>query len=132
MRPASLTTRMLRSLTALVTVWCLGCSAFDPLLQAMVGAPGARLMNCASESAVATAAPSAGASARTSVVIAPATEGGTDAGVSCGCDSCHAPAPSSLALTLPPAAVPQRASTDPTAPASVERSPLVPPPQAAA
>jgi len=50
-RPSRLT-RTLRSLTALVTVWCLGCGAFDPLIASLFPGADGPMMVCASEAPV--------------------------------------------------------------------------------
>jgi hypothetical protein len=87
------------------------------------------MMVCASE------APAAGASlqdseGRSISVSAIADQG--DRGASCDCGSCHAPAPSALASAQPPSPVPQQPASEPSLPPSVERAPLVPPPQLSA
>ncbi len=124
-RPSRLT-RSLRSLTALVTVWCLGCSAFDPLIANLFPDSAGAMMVCASE------APSGGTSLqdsdrRATSVSAIADEG--DRGASCDCGSCYAPAPTALLSARPPSPVPQQSAAELGLPPSVERAPLVPPPQ---
>ncbi len=123
MRPPSSLIRTLRALTALVTVWCLGCAALDPLISELAAQPGSALMDCASEGAVAAInvdeEPSVSA-------YAPDEK---QSGAICDCQSCLAPAPTVVAAA--PAAPP--APDDPArsfaAPTSIERAPLVPPPQ---
>lgn len=126
MRRPSRSTRLLRSLTALVTVWCLGCSAFDPFITSLIPG-GSRMMVCASE----------GPETVQSVmqdhasISAPADRDAGD-GATCGCGSCNAPAPTGFVVAAPPRPVPYQAIADPLTPPSVARTPLVPPPQRAA
>src|SRR5947208_8516990 len=47
-RHVSTTTRVLRALIGLVTVWCLGCSAFDPMLGLLLPSANAAGMDCGS------------------------------------------------------------------------------------
>jgi hypothetical protein len=127
MRRPSLVTRVLRSLTALVTVWCLGCSAFDPLIASLFPGDGP-MMVCASEGPRSV---QPGATNESSV-SAPAPDRGASDGTSCGCASCTAPAPTGFAVAAPAQALPQQPATDAISPSSVARTPLVPPPQHAA
>ena len=127
MRRTSGLTRLLRSLTALVTVWCLGCSAFDPLIASL--APGDHpTMVCASEasSTVQSMAQEGGS------INAPAANQGANDGAACGCGFCGAPAPTDLVSATPAPAVPQQPGSDATMPPSVARTPLFPPPQSVA
>ena len=123
---------MLYGLTALVTVWCLGCAAFDPLLDALLGSRPGMGMRCASDggSDVPTAATLNMAREDSLQVRADPSEGSeqTD-GVVCGCQSCYAPAPALLPVALDPLPPPAALVFEPSAPASIEREPLVPPPQ---
>src|SRR5438046_3153073 len=43
--PATLP-RAARALVGLVTIWCLGCSGYDPLLRSLVGANAGAMMAC--------------------------------------------------------------------------------------
>lgn len=127
MRRPARWTRALRSLTAIVTVWCLGCGALDPLISRLAAQPGSALMDCASEGgAVAASSLDEEPSVREPVVDE------KQDGAPCGCQSCLAPAPTVLAAA--PSAPP--ALEDPAgsfaAPTSIVRAPLVPPPQAVA
>jgi len=124
-RPSPLT-RVLRSLTALVAVWCLGCNAFDPLIAGLFPGAARGMMVCASE-APATGVALQDTEGRLTSVRAFADH--SDRGASCDCGSCYAPAPSPLAFALPPSPVPQRPAPEPTVPPSVARAPLVPAPQ---
>ena len=130
-RQPSLVTRLFRALTALVTVWCLGCSGFEPLVSGLLGA-NVGGMTCGGESSAPRSLPSAGgAGVATQASIGGPADAHGDRGYDCGCQSCHA-AEAQLA------AMPQRAGVAvPPAPAaverhlSIEREPLVPPPQLA-
>jgi hypothetical protein len=125
MRRTSRLTRLLRSLTALVTVWCLGCSAFDPLIAGLF--PGDHpTMVCASEgpSTINAAAQEGGS------ISAPAT--GQSDGAGCGCGFCTAPAPTDVASGTRARELPQQPGANAIVPPSVARTPLLPPPQSAA
>lgn len=126
MRRRSPVTRALFSLTALVTVWCLGCSAFDPLIARLISSDGP-MMQCASEGPASVQA----AGSDNPSVSAPADRDASD-GATCGCASCTAPAPTDVAVAGPAQALPQQPTTDAGSPTSVVRTPLVPPPQRAA
>ena len=132
-RPPSIPLRVLRGFVVLVTVWCTGCSGFEPLLDAALG--GSQVgMVCASEesgtdgraqrpaSAAAANAPSAAA-----VSAAPAST--SERGFNCSCSSCHSVTIASWSFTplaaplLPPAFAAELPLV------SVGRSPLLPPPE---
>jgi hypothetical protein len=132
MRHPTRINRLLRSLTALVTVWCLGCNAFDPLISSLVPGSAGGMMMCAGESSVPAASASALADDGVSSVSALASDRDAHDGVACDCQSCHAPAPTALALVPPPMSLPQEPSADPAAPPGAEPPPLVPPPQRSA
>lgn len=133
-RPSSPLTRILRGLTALATVWCLGCSAFEPILAALHGGSAGSWMDCASDGS-----PERAASARQ------AGEGGYTLAVSnsavdadpstqdfaCQCQGCHAPSPTATEVAADRPAMPTVPSNSPATLLSVVREPLVPPPQRA-
>ena len=129
MSSASSLTRSLRALTALLAVWCLGCSAYDQLLAGVLPGSDGRVMVCAAEqeaSAVLTTVAEDGASA----MVAPSSD--RDDGASCGCETCIAPAPTSLVIAPLPVPLPSQPHADLATPHSVVRTPLVPPPQRSA
>jgi hypothetical protein len=132
MRRPSYLTRVLRTLTALSTVWCLGCNAFDPLIAGLFSEPGARMMVCASEESVPTAVGQMAPLNQAPSVSVPAADPQGSEGATCGCSSCHAPVPTSFAVAAPLPPLPRQSPTDIIAPPSVERAPLVPPPQRSA
>lgn len=128
MRYPSRVTRTLRSITGLLMVWCLGCSAYDPLIAALVPALDGRVMVCAAdESAEMASVVMAADGAERAIGATADRQGESDA--TCGCDSCHAPAVALHAVAMPPAALPHQPSSEPGIPPSVDRTPLVPPPQ---
>lgn len=86
------------------------------------------MMDCASEAATQTAAVEAATDHRVFSFDAPADRDQSD-GATCDCGSCHAPAPSALAVTPSPLSLPHQPSADVGTPPSIERAPLVPPPQ---
>jgi hypothetical protein len=126
MRPPTRTSLCaLRALVGLVTVWCLGCSAFEPLLSQLFGRPDAVGMECGPG---ASQAPADGVGQP--AVGAPERPEGA-AAFSCGCQSCQVPSPTLAMLAPHEVPTPFVEPVQLTAPQSVEREPLVPPPQRA-
>jgi hypothetical protein len=140
----SLSTRLVRSLTALVTVWCLGCSSYEPLLSGLGFGTAGMGMECGSEGAMDDGAMAVRSSAaeRTAVadpgvssgsgersVTAAASESAR--GYDCGCQSCHAASPTEFTFIGSPASTPDVPLSTPVALSSVAQQPLVPPPQSA-
>jgi len=117
----------IRLITAVITVWCLGCSALDPLIASLFARPGSVFMTCGSEDA--SFAETNETEPRT--VRDAATDEGTN-GMTCGCQTCYAPAPAALATAPALPAAPDDPVSRYSAPLSVERAPLVPPPQVVA
>ncbi|HEU4996650.1 MAG TPA: hypothetical protein VFT29_17660 [Gemmatimonadaceae bacterium] len=130
MRYPSRATRTLRSITGLLMVWCLGCSAYDPLIAALVPALDGRVMVCAADESAEMAGVVMAADGIERAIGATADRQG-ESDATCGCDSCHAPAVALNAVILRPAALPHQPSSEPGIPPSVDRTPLVPPPQRA-
>jgi len=128
MRPISRATRLLRGFTALITVWCVGCSGFEPLLDAAFGAR-ASVMTCGSDAASmgATMAPSSTDDSRGHAIISAAAD--AHRGFDCGCGSCHSVAPTVWAFPSVPSIAPAMALGHIGALVSVARAPLLPPPQ---
>jgi len=129
MRQPSRFTRTLRSLTAFLAVWCLGCSAYDPLIDALLPGSDARAMVCAADESVDAAVDASSGSGDERAVGGLTSERDGQGGATCGCDSCYAPAAPSVAVALPPGSLPQQPSAGPRIPPSADRTPLVPPPQ---
>ena len=125
--------RATRLFTALVTVWCLGCGAFEPLLANFRRAETGG-MNCAADQmrgpsseegeSGASAAGAAGYGGAIEAVVQP------EPGYACSCVSCASVSPTAAASPLegspPLKAIPQTLAFA----ESVDREPLVPPPQA--
>lgn len=133
-RRPSIALRALRGLVVLVTVWCTGCSGYQPLLDAALGRNGVG-MDCASEDGAPSAqtrAPEPGVVAEqphTAAAISALPMSPSEKGFSCGCSSCHAVTLASWSYT--PLAAPAISLADaPELPlVSVGRVPLLPPPE---
>src|SRR5438105_4101874 len=106
--------RVTHVLTALLTVFCLGCESFDSLLDALVHRAGSAQVSCMTMSADDSGTPDASAV--------------TAVSASCGCDHCAAvqvapPPPPIVPLPTPTEVVAVLGSA-----LTVARPPLVPPP----
>jgi hypothetical protein len=113
--------------TALVTTWCLGCSAFGPLIDALAGGAKGGGMVCGSEG------PPVASSGDGHSAVQEAPNGTTAApGDDCSCLGCYAATPVLQLMTVRLVSPPAVAARDLDAFLSVDRSPLVPPPQAQA
>ena len=128
------TLRAARALTAVVTVWCLGCSGFEPLLDALLGEEAGSTMACAPSSdptdGTTSGAVSDLSTAEDAVVAAPAA---AHRGFECGCgQSCQSTTLPGTYVAPPLAGVPHIAAADVTPPPSVVRTPLLPPPERSA
>jgi len=126
--------RVLMVLTSLVTVWCLECSAFEPLLAALLGARSG-VMACGSMQAdgapggAAGVAEAGSAGATTAHVSEP---GHQREAFDCGCGgSCHAPNATASAVASVRVLPPTIAAIDAIQPVSADRAPLLPPPERA-
>jgi len=88
-------------------------------------------MVCASEGdATTSAVASAAAMPNVSLVLTGSSKGDeAPRGVTCGCQQCLAPPAAALVTTAIPAAPAGLLIAEPSAPASVDAAPLVPPPQ---
>lgn len=115
--------RSARAVTALLTVWCLGCTAFDPLIDSLFG------RNVSAESCISDM-PGDRSPGGSGVMTVTACQGNEDEGLCCGsCGSCHSTSPQLVAI--------EEVQTDPhhamslTARplASVTRAPVAPPPE---
>ena len=122
--------RAARALVGLVTIWCLGCSGYEPLIDSLLGAGAGSMMECGS------------AAMADATDASPSVAGGTDHGQSgvstptdtqafdCGCgNSCHAPSPAQSTIAALNPAIPVIEQAEPVEPASVSRVPLLPPPE---
>lgn len=128
-RRPSLLLRLTRAFVGFVTVWCLGCFAYEPIVDSLRGSGVVSTMDCGARQALESgqvASVSVGAAIAATSVSATPCESGFD----CGCGGiCHAVSLSYQALTVAQMTVPVEAHDLPTEPASVTRSPLLPPPQ---
>lgn len=120
-------------LTSLVTVWCLNCSAFEPLLDELLGARSG-FMSCASmQAADGSSTSGIAAAAGDDAAIPHVSEPGHQrAGFDCGCGgSCHAPDASASRITSVRVLPPAIATIEAIQPVSADRVPLLPPPERA-
>lgn len=109
--------------TALSAVWCLGCCAFDPIVDAMFGA-NAAVVSC--ESAMRQSGADGTGSHSAALAL---DESGTRDGVVCGCTSCVSVTPSPLARIAQRLPTPAAEPLVLVAPLSVARTPIAPPPE---
>lgn len=112
----------------MMSVWCLGCSAFDPIIEHVLGSGAS--MRCAGETAAEEPMTGTSSGDRTPALVdAGENDQDSEPAVSCGCESCVAPAAAanaqSFVVTLPHAPL----RFDLATPLSVAPQPLVPPPQ---
>lgn len=115
--------RAMRAAAGLVAIWCLGCTAFEPLLDQLIGSRGSAA-SCASMDDMASHDLSAPSSIREA--IAP-----TDQGVmGCGCDHCVAVQTAPTEVAIVPQPLPTEVASLVGAPLTIDREPLVPPPLA--
>lgn len=129
---SSVALRVVRSITALITMWCLGCSSYEPMLSTLFASAGSAGMSCDGNGGmedVTSAAPSAPSDSPKETAISAAANGSQHS-ISCSCQSCHAASPTALGVaTAPPSPARPPLSTLVNF-LSVEREPLVPPPDA--
>lgn len=129
-RRPSLLLRSSRALVGLVTLWCLGCSSYKPLLGSLLGAGSSAMMICDSDMVTGSTTPAASAVAdqgHANRVIAAPTDGRS---FDCGCGgSCHAPSPNLATIVAPTAPIRAIQQLQPSEPASISCAPLLPPPQ---
>jgi hypothetical protein len=118
---------------ALVTVWCLGCSAYEPLLAGLLGPSAGRGMACDSESEMSGSATVTAAASHQAgnARVASAAAATPDRGFACSGQSCHSATPVVLAVVPQAALTPYLPESTPAEPLSIARAPLVPPPQTA-
>ena len=120
-----------RALVGLITVWCLGCSGYEPLLGSLLGADATSGMVCASDMTMngASAEPSTDA-AKTGAGDRAQVAAASDHRVfDCGCGSCHAASPAQWNVAVMGPALPLIVPALPTQPLDVPRVPLLPPPE---
>jgi hypothetical protein len=129
----SLLARLTRVGIALVTVWCLGCGAFDPLVGILTQTASTG-MNCGSDQAGGSAPSGSGSimdvrGGASHSQIAAAVEHHDGSGASCSCGSCSSVSPVTISLALNASPAPDAILTTVALFESIKREPLVPPPQ---
>ncbi|MDQ6610895.1 MAG: hypothetical protein M3Y64_00560 [Gemmatimonadota bacterium] len=131
-RQPSLLLRATRALVGLVTVWCLGCVGYEPIVDSLRGASASTIMDCASMSA----GEMVGGSQPTQTMqealsLQPTiSEAPVNGAFDCGCGGfCHAVSITYNAVAVSPLNVLKQLQQQPAEPASVSRAPLLPPPQ---
>ena len=129
-RRSSPVVRAAHALVAVVTIWCLGCSGYEPLLGSLLGTTDAMMM-CDSapsmrEDMGAGSMSGIGAADHGATVSASAS---AERGFDCGCGSCHAASASTATAMASHRPIPALPHAEPTAPSSISRAPLLPPPE---
>lgn len=127
-RLSSTSRRIGRTVIAMTSVWCLGCSAFDPIVDHLLGSGAS--MRCEGESAADESSTGMSSGAKTTASVdAGQDDRDPQTAVTCGCESCVAPAAAvsapTFVVTLPHAPL----RFDLATPLSEAPQPLVPPPQ---
>ena len=113
-----------RALTAFLTVWCLGCAAFDPVIDSLLGQK-TTTASCLSE--MVESGQTAGSDGLT---ISPSVNGAdSELCCGCGCGSCHSVSPQATDVAAVVAATPRAISLVERRLASVTRAPVAPPPE---
>jgi len=128
----SIALRLVRSMTALITVWCLGCSSYEPMLGALLGSVDSAGMSCDGKGGMEdqTSSVPESSSDSPSTASVSASTNGSQHSFSCGCQSCQAASPSTLGVASTPFTPPRPPHSLFVNFLSVEREPLVPPPDA--
>ena len=132
LRRTSLSFRVTRALIAPLTVWCLGCSGFDPIVDALAGGAAGSGMKCeAVERADVTSLPTFGTDTATAAESSEeSVRAADDAGFDCGCgQACHGASPVEIHAAPDVRAALRVASVDSEEPPAVVHAPLLPPPQ---
>jgi hypothetical protein len=111
-----------RALTALITVWCLGCSAYEPLLDSLLASGASTGMSCGSEMGTKNDLASTG---QNTVLSSPAAQ----AGYACGCGSCQSETPQSWSVATSATRIPSTIEAVVVEPTSITRAPVAPPPE---
>lgn len=128
-RVPALALRLTRAVVGLVTIWCLGCVAYEPIVDSFSVTGMVSATDCDSRRVLEygqLAIVSVGAVVIASSVSAAPSESGFD----CCCGAlCHAVCIAHETSSVPQLTVPLAVHDQPTEPASVTRSPLLPPPQ---
>ena len=115
---SSITARLSRAGFGLLAIWCLGCSSFDVMIDALLRA------ETDSAGCVMPGDARAPASAANSEVQSPPSDGQSG----CGCDHCIAVQAAATEVAIAPHATPETLLHRLGSAISVDRQPLVPPP----
>lgn len=126
MRRPSALVLAIRALTGFVTVWCLGCAAYDPLIDMILVGQVDGGMRCASEM---TELAHSGTDRGTLAVFANPDEPGGQADFECHCTSCHATAAQTYVFAAAELEPPTAVISSVTEMVSVTRAPIAPPPE---
>lgn len=107
---------------AFLAIWCLGCSSFEPLLDAAFGQTSSAQSACMSNRSVEE-------QSATPAFVTPNAGAGRDAALGCGCSHCFGVqvAPDSPAIAVHPAF--DTAARKLGRALTIDNEPLVPPPQ---
>ena len=124
--------RLFCALTALVTVWCVSCSAFEPLIAGLIGISpgmvcGSELMQMTSSAEPSVAEANAPGSQPSQATISDGQQ--SRDGFACICQSCTVTAPAQTAVALSASPSYRTPSFVTPSLAEITRQPLVPPPQ---
>jgi hypothetical protein len=122
--PVSLSTRMSRAVFGVLSIWCLGCSSLDIIIDRLVHG-GGQATGCA----MSDDAPVQSNSDDTSVVQSSPDRTGL---AGCGCDHCVAVQTPATEIAVIPHPTPESVEHNLGSALSVYREPLVPPPIAPA
>jgi hypothetical protein len=114
--------RTMRGLLAVLTVWCIGCSSFEPMLERWMSDDASASAGCMGGESRSTPATS---DANIAVKSAPAPA----VQLGCGCTDCIAAEPIVLALDDAPHATPEAPFAPVPAFLGIVREPQVPPPR---
>ena len=118
----SLSNRLARLITATLTVWCLGCSSFDALLDHLLGRDNGSPISCMSEAGT--------GNVDGAMMLAAGDAQGVRDAIGCACSHCVAIRTAAAAPLRAQATPPQDFAPLIAYPVSVEPVPLVPPPLA--
>jgi hypothetical protein len=111
-----------------LAVWCLGCSAYEPLLGALLGLTPNAIV-CADERMPDSGSAGVTASEETGVLGTTWQEADSDRDLECGCPSCIAPHRAFGAGDVATVTAHEPIVLAPDLPTSIGTEPLVPPPQ---
>ncbi len=120
--------RVFRALTAIVTVWCLGCAGFEPLIDALQTDRGEASSSCANEARMSGTDDAQDVGHTRTMRVGAAADDHGHLGCACG-TSCLTTLLSPVRVAGSGAPVPAIDQDVARAPASTVRPPLLPPPQ---